>query len=90
MISGKVAAVADERWAVRVLAAYAASPGGPAHLVLAVIRVSAPRLVLATRRAPEPIRRVLWGVRPGDDGANGGRLDTDGFRPPSQRMSRVR
>jgi len=42
VISGKVAAVADERWAVRVLAAYAASPGGPAHLVLAVIRVSAP------------------------------------------------
>jgi hypothetical protein len=47
-----------------VLAAYAASPGGPAHLVLAVIRVGVPQLVMATQRAPEPIRRVLWGVRP--------------------------
>lgn len=43
----------------RLLAAYTAADSGPVGLIGALIN----RAVEATRRAPEPWRRILWGQK---------------------------
>lgn len=47
----------SDRLVHRILGVYAAWGSGPFELIGATFR----RLIEKTRRAPEPIRRILWG-----------------------------
>jgi hypothetical protein len=57
-------AVHGERYGVGVAACDEPPDGSEEFAVAGFVRPWVGRLLAATKRSPEPIRRILWGVRP--------------------------